>query len=226
MRARNNLSGTVPAATLQRGKKAAADWHWFPENEFEDKLTLIHWDDVNDVDDSGNVMFPKNQIFIRCGNLARIHFRSPVAKENRRHPRREKDTTITFNKTAVKDCHLVFDPDHPSNRLYMKLKGSVRGPLQQRFWNENTVQARPLREWAALAGGRHATADYPNVSAKPVGVMTAVVYFTHKKDDGPSFYIHRMGEMSCHFPILVCDATGQLWICGGNYLVPTPGITD
>jgi hypothetical protein len=56
--------------------------------------------------------------------------------------------------------------------------------------------------------------------------MVAVVYFTHKKDDGPSFYIHRMGEMTCYFPIIACDRQGRLWICGGNYTSPTPGITD
>jgi hypothetical protein len=56
--------------------------------------------------------------------------------------------------------------------------------------------------------------------------MTAVVYFTQKKDDGPSYYIHRMGEMTCYFPLLCCDAKGRLWICGGNYTSPTPGITD
>ena len=225
MRARNNFSNNVPADVLSKGKKAAADWHWFPEKEFEDQLTLIQWDDSQEVDDTGKAMFPKNQVLIRCGNLARIHFRAPTTM-NRRHPRREKDTTITLNKAAAKESHLVFDPDHPGNRLYFKLKNSVREPLAQRFWTENEVPARPLSEWAEVAGGRHAASDYPRIMAKPVGIMTAVVYFTHKRDDGPSFYIHRMGEMSCHFPVLACDATGRLWICGGNYHSPTPGITD
>lgn len=225
MRARNNFSSLSPEA-MARGKKAAADWHWYPESEFEDKMTLIRWDDANELDDNGKVMFPSNQVLIRCGNLARIHFRSPTAKDNRSHPRRSRDTTITLNKSAAKESHLVFDPDHHSHRLYLKFKDSVREPLAQRFWKENGAPAKTLREWASLAGGRHATADYPNITAKPVGVMTAVVYFTNKKDDGSSFYIHRMGEMSCHFPILVCDSTGRLWVCGGNYTSPTPGITD
>ena len=211
---------------MARGKKAAAAWHWFPEKEFENELTLIQWDDCDEVDAAGQVLFPKNQILIRCGNLARIHFRSPSTRDSRKHPRREKDTTITLNKAAAKESHLVFDPDHPSNRLYLKMKHSVRGSLAQRFWKENEVPCRLLTEWASVAGGRHATADYPKIMAKPVGIMTAVVYFTKKKDDGASFYIHRMGEVTHHFPILVCDEEGRLWICGGNYTSPTPGITD
>jgi hypothetical protein len=211
---------------MAKGKKAAAAWHWFPENEFENQMTVIQWDDSDERDENGSVIFPKDQVLIRCGNLARIHFRSPSAKDNKRHPRREKDTTITLNKAAAKESHIVFDPDHPGNRLYFKLKDSVRGPLAQRFWEENAVKARPLTEWAMLAGGRHATKDYPRIMGKPLGVMTAVVYFTNKKDDGASYYIHRMGEVSCYLPILVCDSSGRLWICGGNSTAPTPGITD
>jgi len=78
-----------------------------------------------------------------------------------------------------------------------------------------------------MAGGRHGRrSDYPHVIAKPLGVLTGVMYFAHKKGDGPSAYLHEMGEQTCHFPILACDEHGRLWICGGNYLVPTPGITD
>ena len=64
------------------------------------------------------------------------------------------------------------------------------------------------------------------MKVKPVGVLTALVYFTHKQGDGPSYYIHQMGELSHHLPILAFDRHGRPWLAGGNYTCPTPGITD
>jgi hypothetical protein len=220
-------TANISASKIRSATKAAADWHWYPEGEFQDKLRMITFEDDQDQDDDGNIMFPPERVFIECGNLARIHFRAPP-QGAAKHPRRERDTTITFSRPVAAQSHLVFDPEHESERLYMKIKSSAKDALAKRFWTDNRVQARPISEWAFLAGGRHSKGGYPNISAKPVGVMTAVVYFTLKKDDGPKpcFYIHRMGEMSCHFPILACDAAGQLWVCGGNYTSPTPGITD
>ena len=229
MNARNNrgTGAGIPADKVQKAKQMAADWHWYPEGEFESKLRMIEFDDDQDQDESGQVMFPSNRVFIECGNLARIHFRAPP-RGAAKHPRRERDTTITFSRPVAAASHLVFDPEHENERLYMKIKTSAKSFLAKRFWTDNVAPAKTISEWAFLAGGRHAKGGYPEITAKPIGVMTAVVYFTLKKDDGPKpcFYIHRMGEMSCHFPILACDATGQLWICGGNYTSPTPGITD
>jgi hypothetical protein len=66
---------------------------------------------------------------------------------------------------------------------------------------------------------------------KPIGILTGLVYYTHKKgDENPgnprSYYIHKMGEMSKFYPILAGDAQGRLWLAGGNYSCPSPGITD
>ena len=67
---------------------------------------------------------------------------------------------------------------------------------------------------------------YPDVMVKPLGAVTAVVYQTHKKGDGPSYYIHQMAEISGKFPFLGVDNRGRLWLAGGNYTSPNPGITD
>ncbi|MAH47451.1 hypothetical protein CMI37_16625 [Candidatus Pacearchaeota archaeon] len=207
--------GRLTPSQIRKAKRAAADWKWFTPREFEQQLKMIEWDDPD---------YPDG-VLIECGNLARIHFRAP-AGESSRHPRRRRDTTITFSKPVARQSYLAFDPEHPDDRLYMLVKPSASAFLAERFWQDNPVEAKALSEWAMLAGGRHSRGGYPNVMAKPVGVMTAVVYFCHKKDDGPSFYVHKMGEMSCYYPILCCDSRGRLWVCGGNYRNPTPGITD
>ena len=209
--------GSLTEAQYQKGRQMAADWKWYDPGEFDQQLKLVEWNDPD---------YPEG-VLIECGNLARIHFRAPTSAETgKRHPRRRRDTTITLSKPAAAESYLAFDPEHPDDRLYMLVAPHAREGLAARFWEANEVPAKPLGEWAMLAGGRHAQGGYPNVMAKPVGVMTAVVYYTTKKDDGASFYIHRMGEMTCYFPILCCDARGRLWVCGGNYTSPTPGITD
>ncbi len=215
MKAKNNR-GKLTEKQYRKGRQMAADWKWYAPEEFDDQLKLVEWDDPD---------YPEG-VLIECGNLARIHVRAPNASEGTRHPRRRRDTTIVFHTGSAAKSQLAFDPEHPDDRLYLLIEPRARQSLKRRFWDENSVPPKLLEEWALLAGGRHARGGYPSVLAKPVGVMTAVVYFTTKKDDGPSFYIHRMGEMSCYFPILCCDARGRLWVCGGNYRSPTPGITD
>ena len=216
MRAKDNFRqyGRLTPEQYRKARQAAADWKWFSPDEYDKQLRLIDWDD----DD-----YPEGAL-IECGNLARIHIRVPNGGVT--HPRRRRDTTITFTKPIARHSWLAFDPEHKSHRLYMLIAAQAASSLAQRFYRDNDVEVRPLSELANYAGGRHAADDYPQVMAKPIGVMVAVVYFTHKKDDGPSFYIHRMGEMTCYFPILACDSVGRLWVCGGNYTSPTPGITD
>jgi len=217
-KARRDLKGAGRNLTpdqFERAKKEAAAWEWREADEFD--LRLVEWDDPD---------YPEGAL-IECGNLARIHFRAPTSsRPTSRHPRRRRDTTITFSRLVAKQAQLAYDPEHPSDRLYMLIPEAARRSLKQRFWDENSAAARPLTEWALLAGGRHAKGGYPRVMAKPVGIMTAVVYFKNKKGHGPSFYIHKMGEVSCYFPILCCDQKGRLWLCGGNYTSPSPGITD
>ncbi len=214
MKAKNR--GKLTEKQFKKARQAAADWKWFDANEFDAQLKLVEWNDPD---------YPEGAL-IECGNLARIHFRAPDTHTTTRHPRRRRDTFITFSRPVAKHSYIAFDPEHVDDRLYLLIQPSATGFLAERFWRDNAVEPRALEEWAQVAGGRHSRGGYPSVMAKPVGVMTAVVYFTTKKDDGPSFYIHRMGEMSCYFPILCCDQRGRLWVAGGNYRSPTPGITD
>jgi len=87
-----------------------------------------------------------------------------------------------------------------------------------------------LPQLARLAGGRHATADYPRIPVQPIGVLTHVTYLTMKRDDAiedgwvPSQYIHNMGEEGGIPPILAVDGHGRLWIAGGSYRVVDGGI--
>ena len=134
---------------------------------------------------------------------------------------------IELSRRASAKSFIAFDPDHPDERLYLLLDRSASPAIKHRFWDENHVPSLPLADAARLAGGRHGKRDdYPSVAVKPVGVLTALVYYTHKKGDGPSYYIHKMGELSHNFPILCVDSEGRLWLAGGNYTCPTPGITD
>jgi hypothetical protein len=216
----------VTSSEERRARKVAADWHWFPQDEFEQKLQLIDWPDPD---------YPPGAL-VRCGNLVQLHFRAPPKDKSSRHPRRQRDTTIKFSVETARKSHLTFDPENTSDdRLYLVIQEPValRG-LASRFWSKNPISPRPLSEWAVLAGGRHAKragnsldrGGYPHVMGKPIGVLTALAYFTNKKDDGPSYYLHKMGEVSGVYPLLVCDSQGRLWVCGGNYQSPTPGITD
>lgn len=220
-RARQNVGQVklpkgLTARDMQKGRQLAADWHWFDPKEYDKQLKIVEWEDPD---------FPDG-VLIECGNLARIHFRAPAVEGSGKHPRRRRDTMLTLSKPAAARSHLTFDPNHPGDRLYILIPEDVQVNLKTRFWDENPIPERSLEEWAMMAGGHHARGGYPDVVAKPVGIMTAVVYYTEKKDDGKSFYIHKMAEVSCTFPILVCDDRGRLWVCGGNYRSPTPGITD
>ena len=102
----------------------------------------------------------------------------------------------------------------------------MRKEMKTKLYKKNPSQRYALNEIAKNVGGRHAMDDYPDIQVTPVGIMTHVVYATDKKGDGMSFYIHHMGEESGIQPALTVDSRGRLWLAGGNYTSPTPGITD
>jgi hypothetical protein len=134
---------------------------------------------------------------------------------------------IEFARSVSSGSFIAFDPNHPYERLYLLLPAAVCGVIKAQFWDRNTVAPKPLSDLAFLAGGRHARHDYPEeVEGKLLGLLTAVAYFTDKKGDGPSFYIHKFGEESGILPIPCVDRTGRLWLAGGNYRSLDPGITD
>ena len=138
---------------------------------------------------------------------------------------------IEFARNVSPRAHIAYDPEHEHERLYRLVLPSQRKTLKERFWDHNAMKPVNLNDLAKIAGGKHGRKrDYPNVMAKPLGVLTAVVYYTAKKGDakpnGGSFYIHHVGEISSRYPFLCIDKKGRLWLAGGNTTSPTPGITD
>jgi hypothetical protein len=141
---------------------------------------------------------------------------------------------LELSRRASANSYIGYQLDHPYDRLLIFLNPDVQEAVRQRFWTRNDAPRMEMNQLAALAGGRHGKLqDYPDLEVKPIGILTAVVYRTEKEgdytpgaSDKKSFYIHKMAELSHYYPILACDDTGRLWILGGNYTAPTPGITD
>jgi hypothetical protein len=191
------------------GEKTYSDWHWGIAPK-----TIIDWDDPD---------LPEGEV-IECGRLVELHYREPGQR---------KDTVMKMSRKEANGSHLVYDPNHPYGRLYILSHADFTDRMKKKYRNnpnfENGTKYREaaLTDLARAVGGRHATGDYPDVDAAPVGILTHVVYATEKKGDGYSFYIHKLGEESGVRPCLAIDAKGRLWIVGGNYRGnPTPGITD
>jgi hypothetical protein len=118
-----------------------------------------------------------------------------------------------------------YDPVHENQRIYLTLPRK-----QRRFMVDDYVD--PDGQWwhlnalARAMGGVHATDDYPDVMVQPIGTVSHIVYFTEKKGDGHSQYIHEFGEESGVRPFLAVDKRGRLWLASGNYTSPYEGITD
>jgi hypothetical protein len=198
---------------VTKGNELYKKWHWGV-----DATVIKDWNDP-DVD---SVLGPDN-IVIETGRLVELHFREP-------HKR--KDTIVKLDKDEANGSHLVFDPDHHSNRLYIYSQDGFKERMRERYLSNGTYKGRsryqdmPLKNAAKIVGGRHATDDYPNLDVVPIGILTHVVYATEKTGDGYSFYIHKLGEESGINPALTISEDGRLWIAGGNYTSPEAGITD
>lgn len=227
MRARPNRAGNLQAFRIDKnvglapeeiedGATRFKDWHWGIE-----PAQVVDWDDPD---------MPKS--LIECGRLVQLHVRAPRAQNNPRHPRRERDTMIEFSRAISNTSHIAFDPNHVHERLYLLVPDRAQSTLKRRFWDENNASPMLLNQLASVAGGHHGKLrDYPNLKVKPIGILTGVVYRTWKKgDENPgenrSYYIHRLGEVTGGYPILSVDEVGRLWIAGGSYEAPDPGIQN
>lgn len=135
-------------------------------------------------------------------------------------------------------CLLCWEPNRMT-RLYNVLTPETErevGRLLQAH-GLHRVPWVPLRHLATFdeAGvprrnpkGRQAVpGSYPAaVRVQPVGIVEHVVYHTHKKGDGPSHYIHELGEETGIRPWLGRDDEGRLWWAGGAYEVTEAGVCD
>ena len=204
---------------IKKGMEKYREWHWFGQGDNLNQK-VKHWDDPD---------YPN--MLVECGRLIRMHVRLPKSNP-RRHPRRDRDSMIELSQRISEQSFVAFDLEHPHQRLYLLTPDAVREEIRRKFWEDNSFRPLPLKDVAMRAGGRHGKmSDYPNVMVKPIGVLTAVVYRTHKKgDEMPgeprSYYIHRMAEITGYFPFLCVDSKGRLWLAGGSYTSPVPGITD
>lgn len=201
----------LPDQKIRQGVQQYDDWHWGISPD-----RVLNWDDPD-----------TPEMLIECGRLVGLHIRLPDGASYHRSPRRERDTRVEFSPKVSEQSHIAYDPNHPHQRLYLLLSSTALPVLATQFWTKNGVAPMDLNEAAVVAGGRHGEQmDYPHVQVKTVGILTALIYFTHKQGDGPSYYIHKMGEKTHFYPVLCADAGGRLWIAGGSYTSPTVGITD
>jgi len=186
------------------GAKIFKEWHWGIPHAIE-----VEWDD----DDLPRYL-------VEAGRLKEIHYRPLQSNPKRR------DKIIKLPKAQANLSHVTFDPEHKHQRLYLLLDPKTRKEMRTKLYKGNPSPLYSLYDVSEMVGGRHAVDDYPKILGKIVGILTDIVYATAKKGDGMSFYIHKMGEESGIVPALVVDAKGRLFIVGGNYTAPTPGITD
>ena len=193
--------------------KDYAGWHW------GSKAThVIEWSDP-DVGDAH---------LIEIGRLAELYVRGP------NDGAKIKGTQFSVPESLIPHNYLSFDKGHRFQRIYVLADTALCRALKRAYWNPGGTTYL-LADVAKAAGGRHATADYPSIDVQPVGILTHVTYLTEKTGDtgearlgwkDANLYIHHMGEESGIQPVLCIDSRGRIWLAGGNYTCPTPGITD
>ena len=197
---------------MGKGAKEYRDKHWGVGHLYE-----VEWSDPDLDAHLERIHRTRSPELVEWGRLVGFHF-IPRGKK--------KEEEIQLTNAAANQSHLVYDPAHRHQRLYILLDPKTRKEMRAEFWTDSPFKTKRLSAWAGKGGGRHQTSDYPNVMAKPVGVLTYIDYACEKKGDGFSYYRHKMGEESGIRPYLVVDSKGRLWVAGGNYTGPSPGITD
>ena len=172
--------------------------------------------------------FPDEMIEI--GRLMELRFNRPEEVKN--NPKKVKETpmSIELDEQSVNECYVVFDHNHPKDRIYFILNENAMQDLMD-IYEELDDEPVDMNELASKVGGHHSKMnDYPNTLVKPLGYLSDLVYYTHKvgDDDGVgSGYIHKMGEEKGGVePIIAVSEDGNLWLLGGSYYCPVAGITN
>lgn len=193
----------VPAENPHMLTRMFIDWHWgtrpLDMKRINDPRLPVH--------------------LVECGRIVQLEIETPDPSG------KPKIMTLTVQKQDQANNHLAFDPDHPSHRLYLVLSEKTKADAR-RIFQTNPYASTPLKFWAKLAGGRHATGGYPDILVRPLGILYTSGYSTDKLPDGPTWYKHMMGEESGIRPVLTVAEDGTLWLAGGDYTSPTPGITN
>lgn len=181
-------------------------WHWGLAHGKQ-----IHWNDAD---------LPPGDL-IEIGRLAEITIRNDAGATTLRVG--SPSETWPIGDSLVDSSHAAFDPGHKYRRIYLLLPSRVRD-ITRALWNPS-AETWPLAVVAATVGGKQLR-GYPNISVQPVGILLKLGYLTEKGSDGMSVYVHRMGEDGGIPPVICVDSTGRLWLAGGSYTCPTPGITQ
>lgn len=125
------------------------------------------------------------------------------------------------------NCWIGFSPKS-TRRLYIVLSPEEREKV--RLQMKYAGKLVPLQDIAKKAGGRQVKNRMPNIKGAIIGPLVHVVYDTEKLGEdtpGSNPYIHEHGKEHAKGvkPILAADASGRLWIVGGDYLCVEAGIT-
>lgn len=170
--------------------------------------------------------FPDNSNEI--GRLMELRILRPSEDEDGNEE--DEEIAIEIDPDSVNDCHVIYDLDHPKDRLYLWLNKTSLQDLKK-IYNDLEDNPEKLNSMAKDVGGHHSRkSDYPKIKAKPLGYLKEIIYYAHKKghDDGVgSGYVHEMGEEKGGIqPLVAISEDGFLWILGGTYTCPYAGITN
>lgn len=133
------------------------------------------------------------------------------------------DDTVIIKWPEDDRCILAFCPR--TQRLYNAYPEAEHEDIARGLWRDD--ERHPwLGDVARAVGGERSRYRYPRVRVCIVGLVQHVIYYTHKKGDGPSRYIHHLGEDGGRQPVLCVDECGQTWWAGGDYTVEEHGIID
>ena len=144
-----------------KGAKGYKAWHWgyAPKRKIKFK----------------NPHLPNNLQLVEAGQLTDFHIEpmpglklrkvrtNSLDKEAARMGNEPDDLmVISVEAEDYPNNHLGFDPNHPYQRLYTVLSPSVRRDLKRVAWRKNG-RTYPLKDIAAMIGGKHASGGYPDV---------------------------------------------------------------
>jgi len=195
----------------------------------QDRFKRWHWGipstNVIDVQDK---RFPDEMIEI--GRLMEMRLVRPIEiRSNSGNKEKLETMSLEIDEDSMNECHVVFDNNHSKDRIYFLLNSKTQSDLKK-IYSDLDEKPQLLNELAIYGGGHHGKMnDYPKVKVKPLGYVSDLVYYTHKKgdDDGiGSGYTHEMGEEGGVQPLLGVAEDGTLWLIGGSYTCPYAGITN
>ena len=187
-------------------------WHW--------GIQPTHQLNVNDD------RYPDEMIGV--GRLMELRINRPTS--SRSNPNGEEKLSLEIDQDSINECYVVFDNTHSKDRIYFILNEDSLQDMME-IYEDLPDDPEDLNRLASTVGGHHSDMnDYPRIMAKPIGYLSDLVYYTHKKgdDDGiGSGYVHAMGEEKGGIePLIAVSSDGHIWMLGGTYTCPNAGITN